>query len=180
MKTSLLYPNLTKASLKLLLLLSLLLPGSLLAQFTYVTNNGAITITGYGCTGYEVIIPETINGLPVTAIGDVAFSDCGNLLAVTIGNNVTSIGAGSFADCARLASVTIGNNVTTIGDYAFRGCTALTSLTLGDHLSDIGNDAFSGCGLTNLTIPDSVTNVGAVCVPVMHQTDRRYDRQQCG
>ena len=45
------------------------------AQFTYVTNNGAITITGYNCPGsaVAVTIPGTINGLPVTNLGRYAF-----------------------------------------------------------------------------------------------------------
>ena len=38
-------------------------------DFTYVTNKGAITITGY-TGGDDVVIPPAINGLPVTSIGD--------------------------------------------------------------------------------------------------------------
>jgi len=36
------------------------------AQFTFTTNNGAITLTGYSGTGGNVVIPETTNGYPVT------------------------------------------------------------------------------------------------------------------
>jgi hypothetical protein len=43
------------------------------AQFNYRTNNGAITITGYTGPGCEATIPDTITGLPVTAIGDFGF-----------------------------------------------------------------------------------------------------------
>ena len=39
--------------------------------YTYTTNNGTITITGYTGPGGAVTIPGTINGLPVTSIGDV-------------------------------------------------------------------------------------------------------------
>ena len=55
------------------LLLLLALPAAVQAQFTYTTNNGAITITGYTGPGGAVTIPSTINGLPVTSIGDQAF-----------------------------------------------------------------------------------------------------------
>jgi hypothetical protein len=57
--------------LPLLLLFSL--PTLVHAQFNYVTNaDDTITITGFtgGDTAY---IPSTINGLPVTSIGDSAF-----------------------------------------------------------------------------------------------------------
>ena len=51
-------------------LLLLLLPTVTQAQdFTYTTNNGTITITGYIGPGGVVTIPETINDLPVTSIG---------------------------------------------------------------------------------------------------------------
>lgn len=43
------------------------------AQFTYVTKNGAITITGYTGPGGSVIIPSMINGLAGTSIGRDAF-----------------------------------------------------------------------------------------------------------
>ena len=33
-----------------------------------------ITITGYTGSGGDVILPDTINGLPVTSIGASAFS----------------------------------------------------------------------------------------------------------
>ena len=53
-----------------------LLPGSAQGQdFTYITNNGTITITRYIGTGGDVIIPSTISGLPVTTIGIQAFED---------------------------------------------------------------------------------------------------------
>jgi hypothetical protein len=43
------------------------------SQFTYTTNNGTITITGYIGPGGDVTIPDTINCLAVASIGDRAF-----------------------------------------------------------------------------------------------------------
>ncbi len=53
----------------------LLLTLHLLAQtqFTYTTNNGSITITGYSGPGGPLTIPAIITGLPVTSIGTNAF-----------------------------------------------------------------------------------------------------------
>ena len=55
-----------------------LLPATGRAQFTFATNNGAITITGYLGTGGAVVIPATTNGWPVTSIGPGALRvfDC--------------------------------------------------------------------------------------------------------
>ena len=67
----------TACATKLLPLLFLLMvPAVVQAQFNYVINNGAITITGYTGSGGAVTIPDTINGLPVTSIGYYAFGGC--------------------------------------------------------------------------------------------------------
>ena len=82
------------------------LPAAVQAQYNYTTNNGAITITGYTGPGGAVTIPGTINGLPVTSIGDHAFYYCTNLTNVTIPNSVTNIGDYAFYYCTSLTSVT--------------------------------------------------------------------------
>ena len=43
-------------------------------DYFYTTNNGTVTITGYIGNGGAVTIPNTINGLPVSSIGDSAFA----------------------------------------------------------------------------------------------------------
>jgi hypothetical protein len=125
-----------------------------------MTNNGAITVTGYTGSGGAVTIPGTINLLPVTSIGTNAFSNCTNLTSVTIPNSVTNIGNGAFAFCSSLASVTISNGVTNIGDGAFVVCYSLTNVTIPNSVTSIGNSAFSWCtSLTSVTIGNSVTNI---------------------
>ena len=69
------------------------------AQLLYTTYNGTITITGYSGPAYDVTIPGTINGLPVTSIGDHAFHYWHNLTSVTIPNSVTNIGDDAFSFC---------------------------------------------------------------------------------
>ena len=56
-----------------IVLLLLMLPALVQAQFTYTTTNGTVTITRYTGPGGWVTIPSTIGGLPVTSIGDYAY-----------------------------------------------------------------------------------------------------------
>jgi hypothetical protein len=113
--------------MRLLLLLALMLPVAVQAQFNYIINgnnayNYNITITGYTGSGGSVTIPSTIGGIPVTSIGSNAFFYCYNITSVTIPNSVTSIGYQAFDSCYSLNSVTIGNGITNIAAYAFESC----------------------------------------------------------
>ena len=144
----------------LLLLLTLALPAAVQAQFNYTINNGTITITGYTGPGGVVAIPDRINGLPVTTIGDSVFTTC-TLTGVTIPNSVTNIAFQAFVACYSLTNVTIPNSVISIGAYAFSSCISLTNVTIGNGVTSIGDLAFYDCiRLTDVAIPNSVTNLG--------------------
>jgi hypothetical protein len=130
-------------------------------DYTYMTNNGKITITKYTGSGGAVTIPSEINGLPVTRIGQEAFYSCTNLTSVTMGNSVTSLGYSTFENCSNLTSVTIPGRVSIIGDSAFYSCTSLSRITIPDSVSSIGNSAFYSCtSLTNAIIGNSVSSLG--------------------
>ena len=135
-----------------------------MAEYTFETEttNGSLMITGLnvedGVT--EVVIPSTIDGKPVTEIGDHAFYRCTGLTSVVIPNSVIEIGDHAFAGCTGLTSVVIPSSVTKIRHDAFRGCTGLTSVVIPDNVTEIGDRAFAGCaGLTSVVILDSVAEI---------------------
>jgi hypothetical protein len=133
-----------------------------LADLTWTTTDGKITITDCdtAATG-ELVIPNTIGGNPVTSIGDDAFRDCGSLTSIKIPDGVTSIGVAAFRNCSSLTSMTIPDSVTSIGDFAFGYCDRLTSITIPDGVTSIGNEAFFGCtSLTSITIGNGVKSIG--------------------
>lgn len=134
----------------LFLSLLFLFPASVRAlDFTYTTNAGTITITGYTGAGGAVNIPDTIDGLPVGVIASQAFSGKFSLTSVIIPESVIIIGLGAFSSCSGLTEVIIGNNVATIGDGAFYRCVSLTSVTIPANVTAIGDFPFFNC--TNLT-----------------------------
>jgi len=149
----------------MLLLLFLALPAVVQAQFTCTTNNGTITITKYTGSAGAVFIPGTINGLPVTSIGNRAFFDS-SATNVTIPNSVISIGNHAFDECTSLTSVMIPNSVTNIGNYTFSFCTSLTNIAIPNRVTSIGSYAFGNCySLTSVTIPGSLTAL-RVCLKI--------------
>ena len=117
-------------------------------------NNGALTIVKSQGSAKTLVIPETIDNKPVTAIGDGAFVNR-NLTSVTIPDSVTVIGDGAFA-FNNLTAVVIGGKVSSIGRAAFAN-NQLSSLTLGAQVATIGKGAFANNQLPGVAIPDSVT-----------------------
>ncbi|MCX6894885.1 MAG: leucine-rich repeat domain-containing protein [Verrucomicrobia bacterium] len=156
-------------------MLLVLLPAVVQAQFTFATNNGTITITGYFGSGGTAAIPSTITGRSVTSIGNSAFYNQSSLTNVTIPNSVTNIGYMAFCSCISLTSVTIPTNVASIGSEAFSSCNSLTNITV-DALNSVYSSVdgvlfnksqttltqYPGGKAGNYAIPNSVTSVAGV------------------
>jgi hypothetical protein len=147
------------------------LSGELVAQdFTYTNTNGTITITGYTGPGGEVIIPASINGLTVTAIGGQAFWGTTTITALTLPDTVTNLQDGvltrggvfgPFAECEALTNVNLGNGVLYIGMGTFTLCTSLKSVVIPDSVRIVGDFAFHNClSLTNAKIGKNVSQLG--------------------
>jgi len=114
-----------------LLLASALFALNAQAQFEFVTNNtGTITITRYTGPGGDLMIPATINGLPVTCIGhwvDVmlprgAFEGC-NVTSVLLPNTITEI-RGGFWFCGSLTRIYFTGNAPSVYRNEFIGIPA--------------------------------------------------------
>ena len=102
------------------------------ADFVYFTNNGSITISGYGGPGGAVIIPDSIHGLPVTSVAGYAFYSSFSLTRVTIPVSITSIAAYACYYCPSLTNVVIGSGVTNLGSPMFGSCASLSAITVDD------------------------------------------------
>lgn len=80
----------------------------------------------------------------------------------TVLSGTKTVGAYSFYECAGLTDVTIPDSVTVIDAYAFDWCKALKTVKLGSKVENIRTYAFSKTGLTTITLPATVRNVGDV------------------
>lgn len=178
----------------------LMLIGEVQAQyFSYTTNNGSLTITGYYGPGGDVAIPSVIDGLPVAAIAGGAFdvfSRRTDPTTVTIPDSVTTIESYTFNECINLTTISIGSGAKSIGPTMFLGCGRLAAINVSSSnpfyttvdgvlfdksqttlvacppaktgiytipygVSSVASRAFFTCfGLTGITIPTTVTNLG--------------------
>ena len=155
-------------------------------DYTYTDNNdGTVTITNYGGSEKDVVVPEELDGKMVSAIGyaafaecrsleslvvpetvtrlqDYAFSQCTSLTRAQLPESIVSLGRGVFKNCILLEEVNIPTSLTTVAMEMFAGCTSLTEIEIPQTIRSLGDSAFSGCsGLSEIVLPDNVTSLGS-------------------
>jgi hypothetical protein len=85
-------------SLRSLILLAAAIPATAQqsGDYAYTSDGTSITITRYSGNGGLVTIPDTIEGLPVTGIGERAFALCPYITQLTLPGSITTIGTRAF------------------------------------------------------------------------------------
>lgn len=114
-------------------------------EFELNSDGNSYTITDFGKTKGEIIIPEKHQNLPVTAIGNNVFSGSTAITKIVIPDSVKTIGHNAFKDCTALLEIMLGGGVESIGASAFANCFSLTEITLPQGLTSIGEGAFENC-----------------------------------
>lgn len=121
----------------------------------------AVSIIGYSGEDTVLVIPDTINDLPVTAIGSQAFQGKNSLVSVKLPDTVTEIGFLAFTQCQNLKTIEMPTSLKTIGSSAFSSCPVLEKIALPNGTESIGVSAFASCSkLKSVTIPETVTSIG--------------------
>ena len=143
-------------------------------DLTYEITDSGVTVTGYNGGELVLVIPDTVEDKPVTAIAENAFKDMGNLKAISIPDSVTSIGKSALEGCKSLTSMKTpvytcedapyfgaifgAASYETNGGFVPAGLSTLV-ITSGETIPDY---AFYACrGLEALSLPETVTEMGA-------------------
>ncbi len=159
-------------------------------QIEYKLEEKGAVITKVQGRAAEVRIPETIDSVPVVAIGERAFAvkeeapvaEPGEELAAEVAfvekaeepkakgqalrrvflpDSIETIGAYAFSGCSALERIHLPAKLTAISQRMFDGCGSLEHLTLPVGLRSIGEYAFYGCGrLQCLHLPEGVQQIG--------------------
>jgi len=110
-------------------------------RFTLINDGAAYSVSAArkDISG-EVDIPADYRGLPVTAVGDGAFSNMTGLTSVIIPSSAAYIGSTAFYGCAGIAAITIPARVTVIGYRALIACSSLTSVVFAAGSAIAGED----------------------------------------
>lgn len=122
-------------------------------------NNKSPLLRGPVVSSRTVFVPETFEGLPVTSIGNRAFSGSG-LTGITLPASLTSIGEYAFSS-SYLTRIDLPVSLTSVGEHAFETCESLKDVTFPASLTSIGKYAFSLCSsLTEIAFPSSLESLG--------------------
>lgn len=110
-------------------------------DFRFRRIENGVGVYKYIGEGGEVVIPQTVDGIPVVKLYPESFF-----------NNL------------KIKSVIIPEGVTCIGDSAFHGCERLESVKLPESLIDIERSSFYGCNsLSRIVIPKNVDTIERGC-----------------
>ena len=121
-------------------------------EFKLSDDGTFITLARYNGNAKNLVIPETIRGLPVEVIGGFILNK--KIKSVVIPSSVKVIGESAFFSCESLENVTLPEELFYIGYRAF-AYTGLTSVTLPKGLEFLDPEAFAGCNnLAEINIPD--------------------------
>lgn len=130
-----------------------------------LTISGTGTVTGLpygtneGYMQYLLEIRHIVIEEGFTAIGESAFNHFFYLESVHIADTVEDIGKDAFANNFNATQLHLGASVETIGENAFGTMEKLQELILPPSVRTIGVEAFALSGITELIIPEGVTEL---------------------
>lgn len=141
-------------------------------DFSYtLDDDGNATLTAY-TGGKDLVLPEELDGHPVTKASDYIFADNDTLETVSVSAAMTDLGDSCFFGCDNITSFSVadGNLVYAAQDdilyskdnaflIAYPNGKTDKTFTVPDGIEQIGTGAFGYAKLQSITMPDSVTTI---------------------
>lgn len=129
----------------------------------------------------EIVIPDTIEGYPITGIMEWAFYGYEKVTTISLPDGLETIGDYAFYNCIELKTMTLPEELESIGESAFKDCKELKTITLPKSLSkcygafrksgieevilqegckEIPNGIFAECeNLTKINLPEGLEKI---------------------
>lgn len=149
-------------------------------------GDGTVIITGASDSviydNTPLVIPDNIDGKPVTAIGNGAFQYCrsqqiicpstlevieesafksARFRSIELSNSLRQMGTHVFEDCRNLESITLPESLTKIPECTFSFATSLRNVYFPASLNSIDYKAFEGCkALESIVLPAQLRQIG--------------------
>jgi len=150
-------------------------------DFRVDDEDGKIVIIGYEGESMDVVIPSTIDGKEVVAIGrcafvndditsvvcpdtlkeirEEAFENCDCLTDIQFNDGLESVGRLAF-NCASLEKVILPDSVTFVDEIAFLCPGTIMEIKLSNSMTEIPSGCFGCAGVSSITVPAYIKSVG--------------------
>lgn len=152
-------------------------------SISFDSNNSLLSYAKHLYSDENIEITNLVIPNIVTSISDYAFKGCTGIENVSIPNSVTSIGnaafdgttwynnqpdglvyAGNVAYCYKgkmpvNTNIEIKEGTIGISPYLFSNREGLTSVTIPNSVTNIGKWAFASTGISSISIPDGVNSI---------------------
>lgn len=125
-------------------------------DFEYKIVSNAIQIISYKGRTSNVIIPDTIEGLPVKDLYSTSFKSRG-LTSVVLPDSITTLGNSVFLD-NKIEGIKLPKSLTAIPSLAFSE-NLLKELVIPHGVTSIASSAFKNNKLESVTFPASITTI---------------------
>ena len=142
-------------------------------KLSEVVLPAGLRILGDGSFGSCTLLEKIQLPASLIKLNSGTFSGCSELKHIEIPEKVTSIGSSCFAGCENLTELELPVELQAIGASCFAGCNGLEAINLPVGLQSIGSYAFACTGITELSVPQTVTSWGDCPIGVT-MGDRGY------
>lgn len=129
------------------------------SDFIYTIDQDEVRIEAYTGEKENVIVPDEIEGKPVTSMGNNAFYEK-TVRCVTLPDSIREMGHHTFGGCTHLVYASMPESLEVLPDATFESCFRLRDPGLCDGLKKIEQTAFWGnYYLTELYLPETLEEI---------------------
>ena len=122
-------------------------------------EDNTLSVLRYTGTSAKIVIPETVQGYPVTQIGKCAFEENEVMTEVVLPETIVVVDYKAFSRCKNLETINFPKSLKRIEEYAFTTCHSLKAIDLS-NVSYIGVCAFQLCiSLTEITVSGNIRQI---------------------
>ena len=126
-------------------------------DYLYTEKYDGITLDKYARKDAAIVkVPEKIDGISVTSIGEKCFEDHNEIEEVILPDTVRAIRYNGFKGCTKLSRINIPSSLEVVGGWAFAH-TGLREMIFTDKLKKLEYGAFNTCiKLEKVVLPETI------------------------
>lgn len=143
------------------------------ALYYYIISENGAAITGYEGNKIELVIPEQIDSLPVTAIEKKAFFNVSGLYRIYLPKTLERIGDWAFAHCRDLEEIYLSRKEYELGKSLFMECSSLKRICLTEKENGNAREEEVCRGFGSLL----ASTCGVLDAPYLFQTTKADDEE---